>query len=110
MCMNLKSVLGNNIKKYRQIKGYSQEDFSEMLTISQQTLSRIERGKNFVTSETLEKIPHLLGVEAYELFMNDGDYTSDNILEDINRYLSVIKTNPKKLDCVHRIIKDITFL
>lgn len=60
--MDLKKVLGSNIKHYRQLKGYSQEEFSEMLNISQQTLSRIERGINFLTAETLEKIPHILSV------------------------------------------------
>ena len=33
--MDLKKVLGSNIKHYRQLKGYSQEEFSEMLNISQ---------------------------------------------------------------------------
>ena len=108
--MNLKEVLGKNIKRYRKIKGLSQEQLSEFLNISQQTLSKIESGKNFLTSETLEKIPHILGVNAYELFMDGGEYTSDNVLEDINRYLSLLKTNPQKLECVHRIIKDIAFL
>ena len=32
--MDLKQILGNNIKHYRQLKGYSQEEFSEMLNIS----------------------------------------------------------------------------
>lgn len=82
--MDLKKVLGSNIKHYRQLKGYSQEEFSEMLNISQQTLSRIERGINFLTAETLEKIPHILSVNTYELFMNNEDYTTKRRNSNMN--------------------------
>ena len=104
--MDLKKVLGSNIKHYRQLKGYSQEEFSEMLNISQQTLSRIERGVNFLTAETLEKIPHILSVNTYELFMNNEDYTTDNVLKDIERHLSYLKSQPSKLSFIHKIIKE----
>ncbi|MBQ8458818.1 helix-turn-helix transcriptional regulator [bacterium] len=104
--MDLKQVLGNNIKHYRQLKGYSQEEFSELIDISQQTLSRIECGKNFLTSETLEKIPNVLGINLYELFMNGQNYTCDNIMEDIEKHLAVLKTNPKKLSFIHKIIRE----
>ena len=108
--MDLKRTLGKNIKQYRQLKGLSQEQFSELLDISQQSLSKIERGKNFLTSETLEKIPKLLDISVYELFMNEEEYTSDDVLNDILRYLSVLKNQPEKLEFVRKLIKEITFL
>ena len=108
--MDIKKTLGKNIKQYRMIKGFSQEKFSEMLDISQQTLSQIERGKNFLTSTTLEKIPKLLDITIYELFMNEEEYTSDDILNDIQKYLAVLKNQPEKLEFIHKMIKDITFL
>ena len=108
--MDLKKTLGKNIKQYRQLKGLSQEQFSELLDISQQSLSKIERGKNFLTSATLEKIPELLDISVYELFMNEEEYTSDDILNDIQRYLSILKNHPEKLEFIHKFIKEITFL
>ena len=109
--MDLKKTLGKNIKQYRLLKGLSQEKFSELLDISQQTLSKIECGKNFLTSETLEKIPNLLGVKIYELFMNSEDeYTANDAMKDIERYLSVLKSKPEKLECIRKIIREITFL
>ena len=108
--MDLKQVLGKNIKHYRQLKGYSQEEFSELLNISQQTLSRIERGINFLTAETLEKIPHILGVSTYELFMDGEDYSTKNILEDIEKHLNYLKSDPKKLEFIHKIIRDTALL
>lgn len=108
--MDIKKTLGKNIKQYRMIKGFSQEKFSEMLDISQQTLSQIERGKNFLTSATLEKIPELLDISVSELFMNEEEYTSDDVLKDIQRYLNILKNQPEKLEFVHKFIKEITFL
>ena len=108
--MDLKKVLGNNIKHYRQLRGLSQEEFSELLDLSQQTLSRIERGVNFLTSETLDKIPHILGVNVYELFKIDSGYVSNDVMDDIERHLNVLKAHPQKLEFVRKIIRDITFL
>lgn len=108
--MSLKTILGKNIKRYRQLKGLSQEELSEKLDISQQTMSKIECGRNFLTSETLEKIPSILGVNLYELFIFEEDYSSDDVIADIEKYLALLKSNPKKLACVHKLIKEITFL
>lgn len=108
--MNLKKILGKNIKQYRILRGFSQEEFAEKIDISQQTLSRIECGKNFLTAETLEKILSVLGVKINELFVYEEEYSSDNVLEDIEKYLQFLKSNPKKLACVHKMIKEITFL
>jgi len=108
--MDLKIILGKNIKKYRMLKGFSQEAFSEKIEISQQTLSRIECGKNFVTAETLEKILSILSVKISDLFTTDSEQSSDAIYEDIQKYLELLKTNPQKLVCVHKLIKEITFL
>lgn len=89
---------------------FSQEEFAEKFDISQQTLSRIECGKNFLTAETLEKILSVLGVKINELFIYEEEYSSDNVLEDIEKYLQFLKSNPKKLACVHKMIKEIAFL
>ena len=109
--MNLKEILGKNIKRYRILKGYSQEQLSEKLGISQQTLSKIERGLNFLTSETLEKIPEILNIQTYELFIGENDnYTQSEILVDIEKHLKYVKNNSKKLHLIQKLIKEIVLL
>ena len=49
--MDIKRLLGKKIKQYRILKGYSQEKFAELLNISQRTLSGIECGSNFLSSQ-----------------------------------------------------------
>lgn len=95
--MTLKENLGKKIKEYRQVQGISQEELAEKLDISQQTLSKIECGKNFLTAETLEKVLSVLGVKAYELFMFEGYSTQPDMLVEIEKYISIIKSNPKKI-------------
>ena len=93
--MTLKENLGKKIKEYRQLQGISQEELAEQLDISQQTLSKIECGKNFLTSETLERISSVLGVNTCELFMFEEYNTQADMLVEIESYISIIKTNPQ---------------
>lgn len=108
--MTLKENLGKKIKEYRQLQGISQEELAEKLDISQQTLSKIECGKNFLTSETLERISSVLGVNAYELFMFEEYNTQADMLVEIEKYISIIRSNPQKLAFVKNMVKEVAKL
>jgi len=108
--MNIKENLGCKIKLYRKLRGISQEELAEKLDISQQTLSKIECGKSFLTSDTLEKISTVLNVNVYELFMFEECTSTNATIEEIEVYLNLLKSNPQKLSCVRKIIKEITIL
>lgn len=108
--MTLKENLGKKIKEYRQLQGISQEELAEKLDISQQTLSKIECGKNFLTSETLERISSVLGVNTYELFMFEEYNTQADMLVEIEKYISIIKSNPQKLAFVKNMVKEVAKL
>ncbi len=108
--MTLKENLGKKIKEYRQVQGISQEELAEKLDISQQTLSKIECGKNFLTSETLERISSVLGVNTYELFMFEEYNTQSDMLVEIEKYISIIKSNPQKLAFVKNMVKEVAKL
>lgn len=108
--MTLKENLGKNIKEYRQLQGISQEELAEKLDISQQTLSKIECGKNFLTSETLERISSVLGVNTCELFMFEEYNTQADMLVEIEKYISIIRSNPQKLAFVKNMVKEVAKL
>lgn len=108
--MTLKENLGKKIKEYRQLQGISQEELAEKLDISQQTLSKIECGKNFLTSETLERISSVLGVNTCELFMFEEYNTQADMLVEIEKYISIIKSNPQKLAFVKNMVKEVAKL
>ena len=54
--MNIKKLLGEKVKRLRKMRGFTQEQFAEMIDITPRNLCRVEAGQSFVTSETLDKI------------------------------------------------------
>lgn len=54
----LKEKLGARIKARRKELGLSQESLAELVNMDTPNLSNIERGKRFMTAETLERIAH----------------------------------------------------
>jgi transcriptional regulator with XRE-family HTH domain len=65
----LRSVLADNIKKYRIRRGWNQLHLSEQIGISANYLSVVETGKGWVTPLTLVKLAKALEIEVFELFM-----------------------------------------
>lgn len=57
-----------NIKKYRQERGYSQEELSEIAGISRDYLSEIERTKKVPSLKRLLQIAEALEIPAYRFF------------------------------------------
>lgn len=64
----LKEKLGLRIKTLRKKLGLSQEKLAELINMDKPNLSNIERGKRFMTAETLEKIATALNTTERELF------------------------------------------
>jgi transcriptional regulator with XRE-family HTH domain len=59
--------LGNKIRIFRQIKGYSQEAMAESLGISHTAYAKMERGESKITEEKLLKIATMLEVDTEDL-------------------------------------------
>lgn len=73
-------AFGQNLKKLRKKKHLTQEKLAEMIGVNQRQLTRIEVGRSFVSSETLEKLYFALGVSFDQLF--------DFELEDVEMLLT----------------------
>ncbi|MGN1154202.1 MAG: helix-turn-helix domain-containing protein [Candidatus Gastranaerophilaceae bacterium] len=58
-----------NLKKYRKIKGLTQEVLSESASISRDYLSELERGKRFPRLVVVDRLAAALDIDAYKLFM-----------------------------------------
>lgn len=68
MSSNIKSVIGKNIKKYREKMGISQDRLSKLADITYVTIIKIESGANKnPTIETISKIAKALGVKVDDL-------------------------------------------
>jgi len=65
---NLRELLAQNIKKYRKIRGLSQEMLAEKAGTSTTHIGMVEIGKKFPSVNMLEKIALALDVDTPELF------------------------------------------
>lgn len=72
----LKTQLGKRIKIFRDKKGYTQEQFCEIIDLDQSNLSNIENGKTFPDIVTLHSLIKKAGIEPNFLF---GFTDDDNI-------------------------------
>ena len=79
-------LLGHNIQLIRKLKGLTQQELSDQIGINLQSLSKIERGINYPTFETLEKLTEALGVTPNELLAGELKSTS-HIESDILDFL-----------------------
>ncbi len=101
----IKEKLGKRICELRKKFNISQEELAEKLDISQKSLSKIETGRNFLTSETLEKLLSALDIKITELFDFDHNDTKENLLEEIYNYIDIIKNSDRELVILYKIVQ-----
>ena len=69
--MDIKIKVGLRIRAVRKRKAISQAMLAEMVGRSTEGISQLERGINFPTHETLERLSDILGVPVKEFFEFD---------------------------------------
>jgi transcriptional regulator with XRE-family HTH domain len=66
-----KKIIGTNIRRYRDFKGWNQEALGKEVGIEKATISRIETGVENVSIDTLLKIVNALDVCVEEICLKD---------------------------------------
>lgn len=88
---NIKKTFGINLKKLRSAKNLTQEQLAEILNMQMQSITFIETGRTFVSSEVLSKLCNYFNVEP-QFFFKAGNIESTqkelNLKQDISRLLS----------------------
>lgn len=67
--MDLRILLGKNVKYYRFRAGLTQEGLAEKLNVSTNYIGRLERGQHNPSLAKLENIAKSLNIEVYELLI-----------------------------------------
>ena len=86
---DLRVILGQNIKRFRGFRKFSQADFAEKVDISIPFLSDIENGKKWVSPATLLKIAGSLCIQPYEL-LKPETIIPDNTANILEKYTADI--------------------
>ena len=66
-CMDIRVRLGQNVRRLREAKGWSQEDFADRAGIHRTYVSDIERGRRNPTITVVERLAEPLGVSPGSL-------------------------------------------
>lgn len=77
--MRLLQVFSNNLRKYRNASGLSQEAFANKAGLHRTYISALECGKRSIALDNIEKIADALEIDAYLLFVDPANENSTNI-------------------------------
>jgi transcriptional regulator with XRE-family HTH domain len=65
--MDMRELVGRNVKRFRLAKGLTQEQFADLSGFSQQYISGLELGRRNPTIVTIYELAAVLGVSHVEL-------------------------------------------
>ena len=71
--MDMRRLVGRNVKRVRQQKGLTQEQLAELSGFSQQYISGLEQGRRNPTVVSLYELATALGVSHMELVRPTGE-------------------------------------
>lgn len=77
--MQLLHIFSNNLRKYRNASGLSQEAFATKAGLHRTYISALECGKRSIALDNIEKIANALEIDAYLLFIDTTNETSIDI-------------------------------
>lgn len=66
---HIQELFIRNLRFYRNKSGFTQLDFSEKIGLSPNYLNAVENGKNFPSSEVMQRMIDVLGIMPYQLFL-----------------------------------------
>lgn len=69
--MDIITVFGKNVRKYRLQAGLSQEKFADECGLHRTYISDIERFQRSIALENIQKIADALNIDTYKLFMEE---------------------------------------
>ena len=102
---NLKEKLGQQIRKIRKSKNYTQEKLSELINIEVPSLSNIETGKFAPSFETIQKLSEALNVKIKDFY--DFDELSEKEMQ--TEIIELLKKNSKLIPVVYNFLKSIEY-
>ena len=98
--------IGNKIRKTRLSKQLTQAKLGELVNLSVESISRLERGAAFPSLKTIKKIADSLDIELKKFFdftEYNNDISFEKKLEKINDFLKTL--NEKELNFAYKILK-----
>jgi transcriptional regulator with XRE-family HTH domain len=101
--MSLKLVFIQNLRKFRNSRGFSQMKLAELCDTAPNYIGEIEIGRRFPSLKLIEKIGKALNVEPYRFFINEAGENITELDEIINTLAKL--PDQQRLNIINRISK-----
>ena len=92
-------IIGENLKKIRELSGFTQEQVAQSIKIERSTYSNYEGGTREIPYTILEDISNLFGCEPFILFEDNVQTTAfrisnlgENDLKEIATFKDIVKS------------------
>jgi len=89
--------IGANIKAVREQIGHTQERFAELVNVSAQYISDVERGNVGISIATLKRISEVTSISSDSILMGKCDYNDVSLIIDQLRNVDAKYINPLKV-------------
>lgn len=76
--MDIVKVFGDNLRKYRNGLGLSQEAFADKCGLHRTYISAIECYRRSISLENIQRIADALDVDAYKLLLENKEVTKND--------------------------------
>jgi len=94
--IDLRNILSLNIKKHRELIGFSQEKLAEKAEISANMIRDIEGCRTWVSDKTLINVADALKTDIYRLLMPETIQEDENyrtVLSDLTKTFEKLRTD-----------------
>lgn len=98
--------LGENIRKIRELKGFSQQNLADEIKVDQKTISRIEKGQLSPKFETLVEISRVLSVGLAQIMAFDEHKIFNNYNQNHHggQFVAYNNTEIEKVERLYQML------
>lgn len=102
---NIKKTLGAKVKELRIQKGLTQEKLAEYLGLQPHSVTKIETGRTFVSSEVLASLCNFFEVSSSYFFNPEIKIYTEKDLNYLNEIKRILPDfSPSKLEEIYKIL------
>ena len=102
---NMMLRIGENIKALREQSGFTQSNLANYLNVDQSLISKIEKNARTITSDMLEKLSALFGVESFS-----QDSIPTNRISFALRASEISEDDLETISDINRIALNLNFM
>jgi ribosome-binding protein aMBF1 (putative translation factor) len=86
LMVNIKRVIGDNIRGYRQKLDWSREKLAARAKISYDFLGRVERAEQNINGENIHRLAKALKIKPHLLLIEDAFKFPDDVFKLLNKF------------------------